>query len=65
MVTAFERAIRIKEICETLNKIKDKGRKLDVEEFVYVICARYLCSRRMAREYIEICKREVKWKDAK
>ena len=62
MVTSFERRIRLKEIADTLRKLQQKERDLDEGEFVYLICAKYSVSRRVAKEYIEIAKREAKCK---
>ena len=50
----FQRQGRISEILKILEKIKSKGRDLDVKEFIMQICVKYDAQQRKASEYLKV-----------
>ena len=50
----FQRQGRISEILKILEKIKSKGRDLDVKEFIMQICVKYDVQQRKASEYLKV-----------
>ena len=55
------RQLRVKEILETILKVKNEGLELDMKRFVFEISERYGCTERKAKEYLKIAELKLEY----
>ena len=59
----YIRETRIKEILDTIIKIKDSELILEPKRFIFEISERYGCTERKAKEYLKIAELKLEYSD--